>query len=66
MTQVKAEISVIIIILILYYLFLAGLEKKTGFFGLNQGFFQSHICVFLNENSHVLEQLITNINYYLI
>ena len=39
---------------------------KPGFFGLNQVFFQSHICVFMNENSHVLEQLITNINNYLI
>ena len=39
---------------------------KPGFVGLNQVFFQSHICVFMNENSCVLEQLITNINYYLI
>ena len=29
---------------------------KPGFFGLNQVFFQSHIRVFMNENSHVLEQ----------
>ena len=29
---------------------------KPGFFGLNQFFFQSHVCVFMNENSHVLEQ----------
>ena len=46
-----------------------GLEKKPkkpGFFGLNQVFFLSHICAFMNENSHFLEQLITNINYYLI
>ena len=27
--------------------------------------FQSHICVFMNENPHVLEQLITVFNYYL-
>ena len=54
---------------------LAGLEKnqktrffwfKPGFFGLNQVFFQSHIYVFINENSLVLQQLITNINFYLI
>ena len=50
-------------------IFAAGLEKnqvffkknqktrffwfKPGFFGLNQVFFQSYICVFMNENSHI-------------
>ena len=29
---------------------------KPGFFGLNQVSFQSHICVFMNESSLVLEQ----------
>ena len=42
--------------------FFSKKPKKPGFFGLNQIFFQSHIYVFINENSHVLEQLITNIN----
>ena len=41
--------------------------QKTWFFWFKPGFFfQSHIHVFINENLHVLEQLITNINYYLV
>ena len=47
------------------YLLGSRVGKKTGFFGLNLFFFGLNqvffpiTCVFMNENSRVLEQLIT-------